>query len=182
MDVLIMAFELARPNCKQIFYERQYKMDKLKSFIDKSTLVGNENHILSSDEFRDYLSKEKFEYMDVPSFSQFKDVRAGEKGIANAFIEADYAIAETGTVVIDSYNENKRLASCLAEKLFVVIPISKLVASLNDVADFIEERTANMGGYVAFITGASRTADIERVLTVGVHGPKEMAVYILNDL
>ena len=157
-------------------------MSELDSFLDKSKLVGNDNQILSSAEFSNYLKKEKFEYINVPSFNQLKDVQAGEAGIKKALVELDYAIAETGTVVIDSLNENKRLATCLAEKLFVVMPISKLVASLNDVADFLEERTSDMGGYVAFITGASRTADIERVLTVGVHGPKEMTVIILNDL
>ncbi|MRT92592.1 lactate utilization protein [Ancylomarina sp. 16SWW S1-10-2] len=157
-------------------------MSELDFFLDKSKLVGNDNQILSSTEFLTFLEKEDFEYVNVPSFNQLKDVQAGEAGIKNALVELDYAIAETGTVVIDSLNENKRLATCLAEKLFVVMPKSKLVSRLNDVADFIEERTSDMGGYVAFITGASRTADIERVLTVGVHGPKEMTVIILNDL
>lgn len=157
-------------------------MSELDLFLDKSKLVGNDNQILSSTEFLNFLKKEDFEYVNVPSFNQLKDVQAGEAGIKNALVELDYAIAETGTVVIDSLNENKRLATCLAEKLFVVMPKSKLVSRLNDVADFLEERTSDMGGYVAFITGASRTADIERVLTVGVHGPKEMTVIILNDL
>jgi len=157
-------------------------MNDLEHFLEKSALVGNENLILSTEEFSQLLREEQFEYVDVPSFKLLKDIRAGEKGIANALVEVDYAIAETGTVVLDSCNENKRLATCLAEKLLAVIPLSKLVSSLNDVADFIEERTMDVGGYVAFITGASRTADIERVLTVGVHGPKEMTVYILNDL
>lgn len=157
-------------------------MNDLEQFLDKSAAVGNENILLSKDEFTHLLKQESFEYVDVPTFKMLKDIRAGEEGILNALIEVDYAIAETGTVVVDSCNENKRLASCLAEKLLAVVPLSKLVSTLNDVADFIEERTTDMGGYVAFITGASRTADIERVLTVGVHGPKEMTVYILNDL
>jgi L-lactate dehydrogenase complex protein LldG len=157
-------------------------MNDLEQFLDKSAAVGNENILLSKDEFAHLLKQESFEYVDAPTFKMVKDIRAGEEGILNALIEVDYAIAETGTVVVDSCNENKRLASCLAEKLLAVVPLSKLVSTLNDVADFIEERTTDMGGYVAFITGASRTADIERVLTVGVHGPKEMTVYILNDL
>ena len=97
-------------------------------------------------------------------------------------MEAEFAIVETGSVVIDSSNENLRLATCLAEKLIVVFPLSKLVASMHDVAEFLQERTSGVNGYVAFITGASRTADIERVLTIGVHGPKEMTIIILNDL
>jgi L-lactate dehydrogenase complex protein LldG len=39
----------------------------------------------------------------------------------------------------------------------------------------------NTHSYVAFISGASRTADIERVLTIGVHGPQELHILILND-
>ncbi|MDQ2177293.1 lactate utilization protein [Marinifilum sp. D714] len=157
-------------------------MNDLERFIEKSELVGSENLVLSNDEFSMLLKKERFDYVDVPSFNLKKDIRAGEEGIGTALVEVDYGIAETGTVVVDSCEENKRLATCLAEKLLVVMPLSKLVSTLNHVADFLEERTSDMGGYVAFITGASRTADIERVLTVGVHGPKEMTVYILNDL
>lgn len=154
----------------------------LDQFLEKSALVGNGNQIIKMGDFNNEFKKEDFEYVNVPSFQLSLDIRAGEKGIRSALVEADFAIAETGSVVVDSSNENLRLATCLAEKLFVILPLSKLVASMHDVAEFLEERTSGMGGYVAFITGASRTADIERVLTVGVHGPKEMTVIILNDL
>jgi L-lactate dehydrogenase complex protein LldG len=157
-------------------------MNQLDYFLDRSAAVGNKNHLLTKDEFVKEFTVEKYQYIYIPTFKQEKDIRATEKGIGAAIIEVDYAISETGTVVIDSCNENLRLASCLADELLVVIPLSKLVESLNDVADFIEERTSASGGYVAFITGASRTADIERVLTVGVHGPKEMTAYIITDL
>lgn len=157
-------------------------MKLLDQFFEKSTLVGNKNLIMKMEDFQKDFKKENFEYIHMPSFNMFLDIRAGEDGIKRALIEADFAIGETGSVVIDSCNENLRLASCLAEKLDVIFPLSKLVASMHDVAGFLEERTSGSGGYVAFITGASRTADIERVLTVGVHGPKEMTVIILNDL
>jgi L-lactate dehydrogenase complex protein LldG len=157
-------------------------MKLLDQFLEKSTLVGNENRIMKMADFQKEFKKEDFEYIHMPSFNKSLDIRAGEAGIKRALIEADFAIGETGSVVIDSCNENLRLASCLAEKLHVIFPLSKLVDSMHDVTDFLEERTSGSGGYVAFITGASRTADIERVLTVGVHGPKVMTVIILNDL
>ena len=157
-------------------------MKLLEQFLEKSTLVGNENRLVTTVDFQNDFKREDFEYIHLPSLNIFLDKQAGEAGIRRALIEADYAIAETGSVVIDSCNENLRLASCLAEKLDVILPLSKLVESMHDVTDFLEERTSGSGGYVAFITGASRTADIERVLTVGVHGPKEMTVIILNDL
>lgn len=157
-------------------------MTLLDQFLEKSTLVGNENRIMKVDDFKKEFRKDDFEYTNVPSFNLSLDTQAGEDGIRNALVEAEFAISETGSVVIDSSNENLRLATCLAEKLVVVFPFSKLVASMHDVAEFLEERTSGESGYVAFITGASRTADIERVLTIGVHGPKEMTVIILNDL
>jgi len=157
-------------------------MKLLDQFLEKSALVGNENRIMKMDDFQKDFKKENFEYIHMPSSNMSLDIRAGEDGIQRALIEADFAIGETGSIVIDSCNENLRLASCLAEKLDVIFPLSKLVDNMHDVADFLEERTSASGGYVAFITGASRTADIERVLTVGVHGPKEMTVTIINDL
>ncbi|MCZ4695427.1 LutC/YkgG family protein [Ancylomarina euxinus] len=157
-------------------------MKLLDQFLEKSALVGNNNRIMKIADFQNEFNKDQFEYIHVPSFDLALDCCAGEAGIGRALIEADFAIGETGSVVIDSCNENLRLASCLAEKLDVIFPLSKLVGSMHDVAEFLEERTSGSGGYVAFITGASRTADIERVLTVGVHGPKKMTVIILNDL
>lgn len=154
----------------------------LDQFIEKSKLVGNENRIMKVADFKKEFNTENFEYINVPSFHLSLDTQAREDGLRNALVEAEYAIAETGSVVIDSTNENLRLATCLAEKLIVIFPLSKLVANIHDVAKFLEERTSGAGGYVAFITGASRTADIERVLTIGVHGPKKMTVIVLNDL
>lgn len=154
----------------------------LDQFLEKSSLVGNQNRIMKVADFRKEFNPENFDYINLPSFDSSLDIRTGQDGISSALVEADLAIGETGSIVIDSINENKRLATCLAEKLYVILPQSKLVDSLHDVAEFIEERTTGVGGYVAFITGASRTADIERVLTIGVHGPKEMTVIILTDL
>jgi L-lactate dehydrogenase complex protein LldG len=154
----------------------------LDQFLEKSTLVGNKNRIMKVADFKKEFKKEDFEYSNIPSFNLSLDTQAGADGIQNALVEAEFAIAETGSVVIDSSNENLRLATCLSEKLVVILFLSKIVESMHDVAEFLEERTSGVGGYVAFITGASRTADIERVLTIGVHGPKEMTVIILNDL
>ena len=157
-------------------------MKLLDQFLEKSTLVGNENLIMNMVDFQKEFNKDNFEYIHVPSLNLSLECCAGQEGISRALLQADFAIAETGSVVIDSCNENLRLASCLADKLDVIIPLSKLVDKTNDVSHFLEERTSDIGGYVAFITGASRTADIERVLTVGVHGPKKMTVIIINDL
>jgi len=158
------------------------KTEKETLFEKKSESVGNINIRISKSEFEKQLKNTNYGYAYLPCLNTNKDARVGEQGIEIAVVEVDYAIAETGTVVIDSKNENKRLATCLADKLYAVLPISKIKAELHDIADFMEEKTKGHGGYVAFVTGASRTADIERVLTIGVHGPKEMTVFIITDL
>ena len=159
-------------------------MDLLERFISYSESVGNLNTLIPQAEIDRVVSKDdgKSRYIEATRFglaSSHPDI--DEKGMAEAVVEADYAIAETGTVVIDSTDENLRLATCLAEKLTVIIEASRIRERLEDIVEFMEERSGKENSYIAFITGASRTADIERVLTIGVHGPKEMEVIIVED-
>ena len=96
---------------------------------------------------------------------------------------ANFAIAETGTLVLESTPEDIRLASTLPEKHFVLLHPDKIVADAMDAVPllrrFHQEQPRN---YLAYITGPSRTADIERVLTIGVHGPKELHVLLCDQL
>ena len=81
-------------------------------------------------------------------------------------------IAETGTIIIDN---RMRLPAALATKLFIIAEPSELIASLDEL---FTDRFRNFKGSNLFlITGPSRTADIEKELVTGVHGPKE--VYII---
>lgn len=102
-------------------------------------------------------------------------------GIDMGFTFADYGIAETGTLVIDSHSEETRLATMISEIHVAVLPISKLHASALALAAELTALMTKTPNYTAFITGASRTADIERVLALGVHGPLELHILLLED-
>ncbi|MFZ1983038.1 MAG: lactate utilization protein, partial [Desulfatitalea sp.] len=94
---------------------------------------------------------------------------------------ADYGIAETGTLVIDSSSEAVRLATMISEIHVAILPISRI---RNNAYELERELTAYMhtpSNYLAFITGASRTADIERVLAIGVHGPLALHILLWED-
>jgi L-lactate dehydrogenase complex protein LldG len=88
------------------------------------------------------------------------------------------AIAETGTLVIPSGKGQPLGASLLAEFHIAIISSSQIVWSLDEALRNEEVRSASA---IALITGPSRTADIEMTLTIGVHGPKELHVFVVDD-
>ncbi len=95
---------------------------------------------------------------------------------------ASFAIADTGTLVLESTAEDVRLASTLPAHHFVLLDRSKIVpdglAAVEPLRRMHQRDTRN---YIAYITGPSRTADIERVLTIGVHGPKQLTILLLDN-
>jgi len=93
-----------------------------------------------------------------------------------------FAIADTGTLVLESTPEDVRLATTLPTRHFAVLDRSKIVADGLAAVDSLRRmHQQERRNYIAYITGPSRTADIERVLTIGVHGPKELHVLLLDD-
>ncbi|WP_034623122.1 LutC/YkgG family protein [Desulfovermiculus halophilus] len=102
-------------------------------------------------------------------------------GIDVGLTWAEYGIAETGTAVLNSSLEDVRLAGMISEIHAVLLPATGIVP---DTAALNQALAADFGkppNYTSFITGPSRTADIERVLTLGVHGPLDVHIYIIED-
>jgi L-lactate dehydrogenase complex protein LldG len=96
---------------------------------------------------------------------------------------ANFALADTGTVVLDSTDEALRLASTLPKRHFVILDPHKILADgLAAVGPLRVLQRRQSPDFIAFITGPSRTADIERVLTIGVHGPAELHILLLEGV
>ncbi len=97
---------------------------------------------------------------------------------------ADYAVAETGSVIVMPRKGMSRLVSVVPPVHLALVRPEDLVESLDDL--FLlrrleyHEKGGEMGSYLNFITGPSRTADIEQTLVVGVHGPKEVHLVLLG--
>ncbi|MFZ5590325.1 MAG: LutC/YkgG family protein [Bacillota bacterium] len=92
----------------------------------------------------------------------------------------DLAIAETGTLVQDATSLSSRLAATLPPIHLALVPTSGLVPSLTDVFARLAQNPYQMPGFLAFVSGPSRTADIERVLTIGVHGPERLIILFID--
>lgn len=101
--------------------------------------------------------------------------------IHTGLTRADWAIAETGTLVVNSAPEDLRIATMLSETHVAFLPKNAIHPDLDSLADPIDAILKDSPSYLAFISGPSRTADIERVLSIGVHGPKELHILLLED-
>jgi L-lactate dehydrogenase complex protein LldG len=94
---------------------------------------------------------------------------------------AQCGIAETGTLVIDSTDEDLRLSTMVSEIHVALLPAAAICKSVADYQDRLRAHMKEDGNYLAMVTGASRTADIERVLTLGVHGPLELHIIVIEE-
>ncbi len=124
---------------------------------------------------------------NVERWLRFTDLEIDELGIApNAqdifrfdvgISTAQAAIAETGTLVLDSACERHRLVSLVPPVHIAILNASSICETLSDALALLQE-TKEISPAVTFITGPSRTADIELTLAIGVHGPQELYVIV----
>ena len=101
-------------------------------------------------------------------------------GVAVGVSLARNGIAETGTMLVaDTLTD--RLVRMLAPKHIMILDIRDILPSLDEAGAHLRALIADgPGRYMTFITGPSRTADIEMSLTVGAHGPAEVHLAILG--
>lgn len=94
--------------------------------------------------------------------------------------EVRWAIAELGTLVQYSDDVNERLCSSFTPIHIALIQTSYLLPNILKAMEIIH-REPQIPGFVGFITGPSRTSDIERVLTIGVHGPEQLIAVFVDE-
>jgi L-lactate dehydrogenase complex protein LldG len=94
--------------------------------------------------------------------------------------ECDALIAQTGSVLVTSKTAGGRALSCLPPHHVVIARREQLVADLPAAFALIKTmHAANYPSMISFITGPSRTGDIERILVLGAHGPKKLTIFCL---
>jgi L-lactate utilization protein LutC len=125
------------------------------------------------------LGAQRIAVSDAPELAGFGVVPGADEifdfevGITNA----QAAIAETGTLVLDSSCERNRLVSVVPPVHIAVIAASKIRETLGETLAMLQSG-GELSPAITFITGPSRTADIELTLTIGVHGPQELYVIV----
>jgi L-lactate dehydrogenase complex protein LldG len=91
---------------------------------------------------------------------------------------ADYALADTGTVVLLSSQQEARMISLLPPICIAIVERARLLSGLDELLSVLP-RPAEQTSSMVLITGPSRTADIEQILVRGVHGPGEIHVVVV---
>ena len=110
---------------------------------------------------------------------KFDVTRDTAKNAKIGITQMDGGIANTGTLTQDSTAVEQRLASALVWTHVALMGTNNIVA---DMPAFLSKTKGSKANYTALITGPSKTADIERVLAIGVHGPEHLVIVCVDEL
>ena len=91
----------------------------------------------------------------------------------------EFGVAETGSVAVDEARGDRGMCF-LAERLWLLVPEREMVPNLDAAMLRMRELVQHGSPHPLLMSGPSRTADIERVLTVGVHGPRALVIVVIG--
>jgi L-lactate dehydrogenase complex protein LldG len=109
-------------------------------------------------------------FVMVPT-PELRPTRRADAGISIAKL----GVAETGSVLLHSSSEDRRVELCVDVHV-VVLDSAEVVPTLDSASAVLQEIAARPPAYASLVTGPSRSADIERQITIGVHGPRALHI------
>jgi L-lactate dehydrogenase complex protein LldG len=99
-----------------------------------------------------------------------------------AITSCKYLIARTGSIVMTSEQQSGRTVSAYAPVHICIAYVNQLVYETRDALKLLKKEYGNnLPSFITFAAGPSRTADIEKTLVVGVHGPKEVYLFLIDE-
>jgi L-lactate dehydrogenase complex protein LldG len=109
-----------------------------------------------------------------PNLDSLADIEAAITG-------CEFLIARTGSIMVSSAQGSGRRVFGHAPVHVVIARTSQLVNEIEDALGAIKGKYGSMPSQISLLTGPSRTADIEKTLVLGAHGPKALYVFLLKD-
>lgn len=137
------------------------------------TIALYESPLSQSSRLKDRLKAAGFE---VHTDNLFQATSRDDVGIT----EVNWGIAELGTLVQIAPEVDNRLCSTLVPIHLALLKTSAIIPDLDDMLNTISG-LPQIPGFVGFITGPSRSSDIERILEIGVHGPEQVIVILVDQ-
>ena len=146
---------------------------KIFAELEAVSIVAHREPPLSGIDLPQRFPGQQFRFPDDPG-----DYRAACAGADAGLTSAEAALAETGSLVLVSSPTQARMTSLLPPVHIVLLPESKILPS---IFEWVEQRPAEFPANMVLVSGPSKTADIEQVLVVGVHGPGRLIVIVYSD-
>jgi L-lactate dehydrogenase complex protein LldG len=122
-------------------------------------------------------------WLDDMNEYQFDPVNTDELASCDASITlCEHLVARTGSIVLSSQQLSGRATSVYAPVHICIAYTHQLVYDISDSLDQFKKEVDHIPSMISFATGPSRTADIEKTLVVGVHGPKEVYCFLVDKI
>lgn len=103
-------------------------------------------------------------------------------GCDASITDCEFLVARTGTIVMSAAQQSGRTVSVYAPIHICIAYTNQLVYDVKDALQSLKEKyNGNIPSLITFATGPSRTADIEKTLVTGVHGPKEVYCFLVES-
>jgi L-lactate dehydrogenase complex protein LldG len=157
---------------------RKEALDYLIGFLDKEGLADTPNAtaLWAEGSFLDGMERSTLSKNAGLRFEVTREAAATARfGIS----QMDWALADTGSLAQNSTAIAQRLVSSLSTIHIALVPTNGILPDMPTLLTKVHPREC---AYLAMITGPSRTADIERVLTIGVHGPERLVIIFVDEL
>jgi L-lactate dehydrogenase complex protein LldG len=167
--------------------------DLTNLFSDQLTKLHAKTKLVTStelhQELKTYLKKNKLNniYTFIPETTQFLKDNAYKvsaefnENIQASITKCEALIARTGTILVSSRNTGRAI-NYFPEYHIIIAKQSQLVWDISDAIKHVQEKYGkDIPSMLTLVTGPSKTADIEKTLIIGAHGPKKLKVFIIKD-
>ena len=148
-------------------------LTKIISALQKTKVRAQRIAVSDAPELERLMHMTDLEIEELGIAPNASDIFGFDVGITTA----QAAIAETGTLVLDSARERNRLVSLVPPVHIAIVDAATIYATLGETLSILQSGK-ELSPAITCITGPSRTGDIELTLTIGVHGPQELYVII----
>lgn len=162
--------------------------DKFKKFSEMIEAVGGKALIVNKEDLdktiKDIYPDEKViatnvEYCNIGNFdANTSDDEHKLKDIDLAIVKGNFAVAENGAVWVKNENNRHRCIYYIAQNIVTIVDENEI---LNNMHEAYLQVDFNKEGWGAFVSGPSKTADIEQSLVIGAHGPKSGYVIFIKS-
>jgi len=168
---ILFAQHLTKLNGKFIYCENENELcNNLSDLISENKW---EKVFSFEKEVKEILKKSK-----IPFSENEKDIAHVNAGVSLC----EYLVARTGSVMVTSRQSAGRRLPAFANYHIVIAYTSQLVYTVKEALNGIKKKySTNFPSMIVNVTGPSRTADIEKTLVQGAHGPKEIYVFLVDE-